>query len=82
MEKAKKKFVTPTEAIKAVNEGAIVRVEGKDGYSEIQKTKKKYAFTVTANDKPPLTYYGDMRNLKKTVNGPDCREALYLLEVN
>lgn len=81
MENAKKKFITPTEAIKAVNEGAIVRYEKKDGYSEIKKKKKKYAFTDNANDKPPLTYYGDMRNLKKTVNGPDCREALYLIEV-
>lgn len=80
MENTKKKFVTPSEAIEAVKEGAIVRFEGKNGYSEIQKKKKKYAFTVTANDKPALTYYGDMRNLKKTVNGPNCREALYLVE--
>lgn len=80
MKNAKKRFVTPVEAIEAVNEGAIVRYERQDGYSEIQKKKKKYAFTDTANDKPPLTYYGDMRNLKKTVNKPYCRESLYLVE--
>jgi hypothetical protein len=81
MENAKKKFVTPTEAIEALNEGAIVRYEMTDGHSEIKKMKKKYAFTVAANDKPPLTYYGDLRNLKKTINGPNFREVLYLVEV-
>lgn len=80
MENVKKTFVTPAEAIEAINGGAIIRCETKSGCSEIQKTKKKYAFTVTANENPPLTYYGDLRSLKKIVNSPYSREALYLVE--
>ena len=73
-----KKYLTPAEAMKAINSGKVIRLDTTDGFTTMRKKKVAYEIRIhNAAGEVERTFNGDTRNVMKTLNG-ELKNEWYL----
>lgn len=74
-----KKYLTPAEAIKALNQAKVIQADTTDGFTTMsRRLKNEYEIKVyTHGSDRPQVFRGTIRNVMKTLNG-ELKDQWYL----
>ncbi|MBG9565625.1 hypothetical protein [Brevibacillus agri] len=76
------KYLSPGDAIEAINSGKVIRFDTSDGFTTMRKKKVGYEIRIhNEQGEVERIYNGDIRNVLKTLNG-EISDKWYLWDTD